>query len=41
MKHAGGALLDLTLDGTEVLIGGQGDPDDLKKMADHLRNIED
>ena len=41
MKHAGGALLDLTLDGTEILIGGQGDPDDLKKMADHLKNIED
>lgn len=39
MRHAGGVLLDLTLDGTEVLIGGQAEPDELKKMADHLRNI--
>jgi hypothetical protein len=41
MRHPGGALLDLTLEGTEVLIGGQIDPDELKKMADHLRNIQD
>jgi len=40
MRHPGGALLDLTLDGTEVLIGGQVDPDELKKMADHLKTIE-
>jgi hypothetical protein len=40
MKHPGGALLDLELDGTEVLIGGQVDPDELKKMADHLRKLE-
>jgi negative regulator of sigma E activity len=40
IRHAGGALLDLTLDGTEILIGGQIDPDDLKKIADHLRNID-
>ena len=40
MRTPGGALLDLALDGTEVLIGGQVDPDELKKMADHLRNIE-
>ena len=41
MRHAGGTLLDLTLDGTEILIGGQVDPADLKKMADHLGNIEE
>jgi hypothetical protein len=41
MSHAGGALLDLALDGTEILIGGQVDPAELKKMADHLRNIEE
>ncbi len=39
MRHPGGAVLDLTLEGTEILIGGQVDPDELKKMADHLRNI--
>ena len=40
MRHPGGAVLDLELEGTEVLIGGQVEPDELKKMADHLRNIE-
>ena len=40
MRTPGGALLDLTLDGTEILIGGQVDPDELKKVADHLRKIE-
>jgi hypothetical protein len=40
MRTPGGALLDLTLDGTEILIGGQIEPDELKKMADHLRNID-
>jgi len=40
MRHPGGALLDLTLDDTEILISGQVDPADLKKMADHLRNLD-
>jgi len=40
IRYPGGALLDMALDGTEILIGGQIEPDELKKMADHLRNIE-
>jgi len=40
MRTPGGALLDLALEGTEILIGGQVDPAELKKMADHLQNIE-
>ena len=40
IRYPGGALLDLALDGTEILIGGQIEPDELKKMADYLKNIE-
>src|SRR5688572_7888713 len=40
LRHPGGAILDLTLDDTEILISGQVDPADLKKMADHLKNLD-
>src|SRR5262245_43159619 len=40
IRHSGGSLLDLSLDDTEVLIGGQVDPDELKQMADHLKKLE-
>ncbi|HTF56523.1 MAG TPA: sigma-E factor regulatory protein RseB domain-containing protein [Planctomycetota bacterium] len=40
MRHPGGAVLNLTLEGTELLIGGQIDPSELEEMAKRLVKID-
>jgi len=40
IRHPGGAILDLTLEGTEILIGGQIDPSELEAMAERLVKID-
>lgn len=40
MRHPGGAILNLTLEGTELLVGGQIDPSELEEMAKRLVKID-
>jgi hypothetical protein len=40
MRHPGGAILNLTLEGTELLIGGQIDPSELEEMAKRMVKID-
>jgi hypothetical protein len=41
IRHGSGTILDLTLEGTEVLIGGQVDPADLERIANSLVRLDE
>lgn len=41
IRHGSGTILDLTLEGTEVLIGGQVDPADMEGIANGLVRMND
>jgi len=41
IRHGAGTILDLTLEGTEVLIGGQVDPAELERIANGLVRMDE